>query len=876
VVTLARQSVIRTPDQRIRVFVSSTLRELADERAAVRSAIERMQLAPVMFELGARPHPPRELYRSYLAQSDVFVGIYADSYGWVAPDETVSGLEDEYNLAPPEMPKLIYIKASDRRDERLSELIERIKTDDTAAYLPFDTAQELAERVMADLATLLAERFEESRADALPAESDAAQSLAARVPVPYTTTIGREREIAEVRELLARGHDRVISLIGPGGVGKSRLAIEVAIAAGEIFPDGTYFVGLENVLEPGLLMPTIAFALGIRDNGEAALEERISRALAERRVLLVLDNFEQIVDAAPVLVRLYTVAPTASFLVTSRVVLRIRGEQVYDLRALEIPSPGAPGTLERARQSAAVALFVDRAQAAKPAFALTEENAGAAMDICRRLEGLPLAIELAAAKVRMLTPTAIADRLQRSLPLLTAAVRDLPDRHRTMRATLDWSASLLTGQQRDLLEDLSVFAERFTLDAVEAIGAGRSWDGQAIDGITALIDSSLVKQVERDGRSVLSLLAIVREYALGRLKERGDADLMRAVHADYYTALVRRNGGDLRGTSQASTLAALGLELANLRAAVRHLVYTDRLDDAADFAWELLIYWWIMGLFGGVRVWMLELLGKEQPIRPHSRAIAWFFALWGEMWQHPSAEVVAGLGECLRLFTESGDEDAAAMALAARATARVQLPDPDVDTAGRELDDAVERLHRLGNGWGEAISRVSLGRVAWLRGSPADALAHFERASQLAEAGGDLFTRSVAGNQIGRLLLVGGRVDEAEAMFRRTLLDSIKLHHEEGVAYGLEGLCAIAAAHGDARRAGMLSAAAAAIRHRIGVFDVEAFTVHALSLDAVRKSDPDAVAAGEREGAMLTMAEAVAEALPDEDSAIAAQALLHW
>ena len=870
------QPVIRTPDQRIRVFVSSTLRELAEERRAVRAAIERMQLAPVMFELGARPHPPRELYRSYLAQSDVFVGIYADSYGWVAPDEQISGLEDEYDLAPRGMPKLIYIKTSSTREERLTELIDRIRNDDTAAYLPFTTAEELENQVANDLATLLAERFEESREDAETAEPDAAASLVARVPVPYTTTIGREREIAEVREQLARGNDRVISLIGPGGIGKSRLAIEIALAAQGLFPDGTYFVGLENVLEPALLLPTIAFTLGIRDNGEAALEERISHALDGRRVLIVLDNFEQIVDAAPVLVRLYTVAPTASFLVTSRVVLRIRGEQVYDVRALTTPSPGAPATLERARQSAAVALFVDRAQAAKPSFALTEANSGAVMDICRRLEGLPLAIELAAAKVRMLTPAAIAERLKRSLPMLTAAVRDLPDRHRTMRATLDWSVSLLAPADRDLLEDLGVFAERFSLEAVEAIGIGRSWDGRAIDGITALIDGSLVKQTEIDGRSVLSLLAIVREYALGRLKERDEADRMRAAHADYYTALVRRVAPDLRGPRQSSTLAALGVELANLRAAVRHLVYTDRLDDAADFAWGLLIYWWIMGLFGGVRVWMLELLGKEQPIRPHSRAIAWFFALWGEMWQRPSPEVVAGLAECVRLFTESGDEDAAAMAIAARATARVQLPDPDIDTAARELDDAVERLHRLGNGWGEAITRVSLGRVAWLRGSRDGALAHFERASAVADAGGDLFTRSVAGNQIGRLLLVGGQVDEAEAVFRRTLVDSVKLHHEEGVAYGLEGLCAIAAAHGDARRAGALSAAAAAIRHRIGVFDVEAFTVHALSLDAVRKADPAGVAAGELEGAQMTLAEAVAQALPEPERALATHSLSQW
>ncbi|SDG35708.1 DUF4062 domain-containing protein [Microbacterium pygmaeum] len=873
---LDAQSMIRTPDQRLRVFVSSTLRELADERRVVRAAIERMQLAAVMFELGARPHPPRDLYRSYLAQSDIFVGIYADSYGWIAPDEQISGLEDEYNLAPRSMPKLIYIKKSTSREARLTELIDRIRADDTAAYLPFENADELENQVGADLAILLAERFDDSRVERWTEQGEVANSLIARVPVPYTTTVGREREIGEVTDLLARGHDRVVSLIGPGGIGKSRLAIEVAIASSASFADGTYFVGLENTLEPDLLLPTIAYALGIRDNGEAALEERISRALEGRRVLLVLDNFEQIVDAAPVLVRLYTVAPTASFLVTSRIVLRIRGEQVYDVRALSIPEPGAPGTLERARQSAAVALFVDRAQAAKPSFQLTEGNAGAVMDICRRLEGLPLAIELAAAKLRILTPGAIAERLQRSLPLLTAAVRDLPERHRTMRATLDWSVDLLAGEDRALLEDLGVFAERFTLDAVEALGVGRPWDGRAIDAVTALIDASLVKQAEVDGRPVLSLLAIVREYALGRLKERGDADRMRAAHADYYTALVRREAGLLRGSSQASTAAALGLELANLRAAVRHLVYTDRLDDAADFAWGLLIYWWIMGLFGGVRVWMLELLDKEQPILPHSRAIAWFFALWGEMWQHPSPEVVAGLAECVRLFTESGDEDAAAMALAARATARVQLPSPDLDTGERELNDAVERLHQVGNGWGEAITRVSLGRVAWLRGSRQDALAHFERASAVAEAGGDLFTRSVAGNQIGRLMLVGGQVAEAEAVFRRTLLDSVTLHHEEGVAYGLEGLCAIAAAHGHARRAGALSAAAAAIRHRIGVFDVEAFTVHALSLDAVRQRDPDAVAAGEREGAQLTVAEAVALALPEAERELATRALAHW
>nr|BFF09118.1 hypothetical protein GCM10025699_04210 [Microbacterium flavescens] len=435
---------IRTPDQRIRVFVSSTLRELADERRAVRAAIERMRLAPVMFELGARPHPPRELYRSYLSQSDVFVGIYGSSYGWVAPDEEISGLEDEYNLAPKTMPKLIYIKASDTRDPRLTDLIARIQADDTAAYLHFEDSAGLEEQVAADLAMLLAERFDQSKGSSGGAAAEASQSLRARVPVPYTQTIGRDGELAELRALLGSRDHRVVSLIGPGGIGKSRLAIEAARANSDLFPDGVYFVPLEGVLEPDLLLPTIAYILGVRDTGGGTLEERIAGALGERRVLLVLDNFEQLVDEAPVLVRLYTLAPRATFLVTSRSVLRIRGEQVFEVDALPAPEEGTPATLDHARSSAACLLFAERAQAAKPGFALTAENAHDIILICRRLDGLPLAIELAAAKLRILTAHDVAQRLEQSLPLLSSSSRDLPERHRTMRATIDWSVSLLS------------------------------------------------------------------------------------------------------------------------------------------------------------------------------------------------------------------------------------------------------------------------------------------------------------------------------------------------------------------------------------------------------------------------------------------------
>ena len=288
-----------------------------------------------MLELGARPHPPRDLYRAYIAQSDVFIGIYGDSYGWVAPDEEVSGLEDEYNLAPASMPKLIYIKTSQNRDDRLRELIGRIRSDDTAAYLPFETAADLEEQVAGDLATLLAERFDESRRQATAAAS--ADRPESHMPVPFTRIIGREKAIEDIVALLSDHGTRLVTLCGPGGIGKSRLSIAVAEAAAPLFPDGTVFVPLENVLEPELLLSTIGYALGIRETTGLQLEERLALALDKRRVLFVLDNFEQLVSAAPILVQLFTIAPDAKFLVTSRVVLRMRGEQRVRRRAARDP-----------------------------------------------------------------------------------------------------------------------------------------------------------------------------------------------------------------------------------------------------------------------------------------------------------------------------------------------------------------------------------------------------------------------------------------------------------------------------------------------------------------------------------------------------------
>src|SRR5690606_29717455 len=390
--------VIRTPDQRIRVFISSTLKELAPERRVSRAAVERLHLAPVMFELGARPHPPRELYRAYLEQSDVFVGIYGESYGWVAPGEEVSGLEDEYVLAAA-LPKLIYIRESSTpRQERLNQLLDRVRDDDGASFKYFSTPQELRKLIEADLATLLAERFDQSRVVAeATAVPDADIAVAPAIPAPLTGLIGRDREVARVEQLLARESVRMVTLLGPGGIGKSRLATAVVARASARGGQEVVFVDLTAVQDAALVPNAIAQAAGVLDTGDEAVFEKLKAALRTRTMLLVVDNFEQVLAAAPSLTTLLTVAPGLKFLVTSRTLLRVSGENAVEVGPLELPRVEAPAPLDQ--PTASVALFLERARAVKPDFQLTAENATAVRAICLALDGVPLALELAAARI---------------------------------------------------------------------------------------------------------------------------------------------------------------------------------------------------------------------------------------------------------------------------------------------------------------------------------------------------------------------------------------------------------------------------------------------------------------------------------------------
>ncbi|WP_254431348.1 DUF4062 domain-containing protein [Agromyces sp. Marseille-P2726] len=826
--------VIRTPDQRLRVFVSSTLKELEPERRAVRRAIERLHLAPVMFELGARPHPPRELYRAYLEQSDVFVGIYWQQYGWIAPGEDISGLEDEYRLAPREMPRLIYVKQSAERDERLAELIGRIRDDDTASYTAFSTADELAGLVEGDLATLLAERFDASRADTRTATAAREATPSGRLPAPFSDAVGREREVSTLLDWLGAEGNRLVTLVGPGGIGKSRLAIEVAHNAGARF-DRVSFVPLAQVGDPGEVLGAIARELGVREIGDGPLSEQLGVARAGRRDLIVLDNFEQVVEAATDVVALLTDLPGATFLVTSRVRLRVRGERVFDVDPLALPGDPDEVSYQAILEAPAVRLFRDRANAADPRFDVTDDNAEDVARICRALEGVPLAIELAAARIRALTPAAMLGRLDRVLPLLVTAARDVPERQRTIRATVEWSIDLLGPDARALFERLGVFVGDFSLDAVEAVADGEPWAGDLLETLLELVDGSLLRQRDDHGLPFFSMLVPVREIAAARFELDPHAAAAHRAHGEYYVRLAAETALQLRGTTQSAALDRLEAERDNLRAGYRHLIAIGEVDPVADAVWRLFLYWWIRSLMPEAKAWMETVLESGLPLSPRTRAIARAFSSWVAVWQ-PDAEIrTESMDEVIAFFREVGDEFSEGQALTFASLSYMSAAPRDLDRAEALQRSALELPAIRRDATFLSLFESNLGRILLARGDLAGASECFDRAREGAERTGDRFAERIALIQAGWLRL--SKREPHPELFSRALEISLRLHNVDGDAYALVGLAASAAAVGDIERAGVFLGAAEALRARTGIGDQRSYATYETFVDAVLATD---------------------------------------
>ena len=766
---------IRTPDQRLRVFVSSTLKELAAERGVVRAAIERMGMAPVMFELGARPHPPRNLYRAYLEQSDIFLGIYGERYGWVPPGEDVSGLEDEYTLAPPAMPKLLYIKdRQDAREPRLAELLDRIRRDDGVSFKYYADAAELAEVVPGDLAVLLAERFDRGRhAEGVP--TDPAAGGEGRIPAQLTQLIGREDEVPGVVAMLRRPSVRLLSLVGPGGIGKSRLAIDVAGRVGADFPDGVTFVSLASVEQWTLVGAAIARALGVPDTGATPIADRLAVALRRQRRLLVLDNFEQVLDAAPLVLDLLGAAPELKVLVTSRALLRVSGEHSFEVGPLSLPT-GRPSQ----RLSASVELFVERARAVKPDFELGPHNIEDVEQICIALEGVPLALELAAARIRFLSPSSLLKRLDRQLNLLVGGRRDLPPRQQALRSTIEWSTKLLTPGERGLLEKLGVFSGSFSLEAAESIAD----EPDTLTLLGGLVDSSLLRQHERGGLKYFSMLGTVREYALEQLEATGATGSVRERHAEYYQRLAADMQPQLKGPGQRAALIRLQEELDNIGSACRRLLDARDWEAAAMLAWRLFLFFWAAGQLGQGRSWTAEILASGDPLPDRTRAMVLYLHRTVDTGQ-TSSVTVPDLTEAVELFERESDRFGEALSLVSLSFALGHPGSPETRRAREAAERGLELFRKAGDVWGQSLALITLGRAEVLEGNAPAAIAHFTRSLELATGRGDEFGATVARTHLSEAKTFAGDLDGAEAALREALRYSMQMRLPEGEAYGL-------------------------------------------------------------------------------------------
>ena len=597
--------VIRTPDRRLRVFVSSTLGELAEERRAVSRAISALRLAPVLFEAGARPYPPAEVYRAYLAQADVFIGLYWQAYGQLVPGMQVSGLEEEFDLSGG-LPRLLYVKApAPDREPRLADLLARIKEEASASYRYFRTPAELGRLVRDDLAVLLSERFAAGGQAAAAAPSPAGGRGPRPLPVSTTSLLGRERAIEEVAGLLESPEVRLVTLTGPGGVGKTRLAVAVAERLRDRFGAGTVFVPLDAVTDPRMVLAAIGRMTGAGLAGTGSPVEALAETFGDGAWLLILDNLEQVVAAAPDLAELLARCPQVAIVATSRTVLGLRAEREYPVPPLPLPADPAAVPLQDLESWPAVALFVDRARAVRPGFALTEGNAAAVAEICRRLEGLPLAIELAAARTRLLDPPALLDRLAASLDALGTGAVDLPERQRTLRATVEWSVGLLEDAERSLLEVAAVFTGGWTVQAAAAV-AGVEED-RALELSEALARHSLIYLDSTHLGPRTRMLETVRAFMAERLAARPDAAEIGRRHAGYYRVLVERADRPLRRAGRDEWLQRLDAEAGNLAAAVRWYLAHDRgpLPHLFRILW---LFWAQLDLAREARSWVEQLL----------------------------------------------------------------------------------------------------------------------------------------------------------------------------------------------------------------------------------------------------------------------------